>query len=251
MVVALACESHGRTRMSSLGGPEVATARRRAVTLQDVADEADVAVSTVSRALSNPDRVSPATRHHVQSVAMRLGYRHNRMAAALETSRTPMLALLVADITNPSNFGLIRGAEAEARAAGYTLVLGDTQESPEFEKAHAERLGSAVEGFVLASSRLPDDDLLELAEQRPVVLLNRQTADLPSVITDSVRRGQADHRPPRGAWSPVADLPGRSRERMGRRRALPRTVNVRSTRRDRGDQAGAVRAHARGRVGSG
>ena len=47
--------------MNSLGEPEVAAAKRRAVTLQDVADEADVAVSTASRALSNPDRVSAAT----------------------------------------------------------------------------------------------------------------------------------------------------------------------------------------------
>ena len=47
--------------MNSLGEPEVAAAKRRAVTLQVVADEADVAVSTASRALSNPDRVSAAT----------------------------------------------------------------------------------------------------------------------------------------------------------------------------------------------
>jgi DNA-binding LacI/PurR family transcriptional regulator len=173
--------------MNSPTEPEVAAAK---VTLQDVADEAGVAVSTASRALSNPDRVSAATRHHVQSVAMRLGYRHNRMATALETDRTPMLALLVADVTNPHNFGLIRGAEAQARAAGYTLIIGNTQESSEFERAHAERLGSAVAGFVLASSRLPDEELLELAEQRPVVLYNRQAAGLPSVVSDSADAGR-------------------------------------------------------------
>ena len=237
--------------MNSLGEPEVAAAKRRAVTLQDVADEADVAVSTASRALSNPDRVSAATRRHVQSVAMRLGYRHNRIATALETGRTPMLALLVADITNPHNFGLIRGAEAQARAAGYTLILGDTQESPEFEKAHAERLGSAVEGFVLAGSRLPDDDLLELAGQRPVVLLNRQTASLPSVVTDSVDAGRQiiDH---------LAALGHRSLTYLGgpanawvRRRALARAVEVRRTRGHRGDQAGTLRPDPRGRVGGG
>jgi DNA-binding LacI/PurR family transcriptional regulator len=160
------------------------------VTLQDVADEAGVAVSTASRALANPDRVSAPTRNHVQSVAMRLGYRHNRMAAAPETGRTPMLALLVADVTNPHNFGLIRGAEAQARAAGYTLIIGNTQESSEFERAHAERLGSAVAGFVLAGSRLPDDELLALAERRPVVLFNRQAADLPSVVSDSADAGR-------------------------------------------------------------
>jgi DNA-binding LacI/PurR family transcriptional regulator len=170
--------------------PGVAAARRRAVTLHDVAEEAGVAVSTASRALANPDRVSAATRQHVQSVAARLGYKHNRTTAFPETDRMPMLALLVADITNPSNFDVIRGAEAQARAAGYTLVLGDTQENPEFEKVHAERLMPAVEGFVLAGSRLPDDDLLELAEQRPVVLLNRQVASLPSVVTDSADAGR-------------------------------------------------------------
>jgi hypothetical protein len=42
--------------MNSLGEPEVAAAKRQAVTLQDVADEADVAVSTASCALSNPYR---------------------------------------------------------------------------------------------------------------------------------------------------------------------------------------------------
>src|SRR5664279_3393743 len=53
------------------------TGRRRGtgmVTLHDVAREADVAVSTVSRALSNPDRVSRSTRDHVLLVARKLGY---------------------------------------------------------------------------------------------------------------------------------------------------------------------------------
>jgi DNA-binding LacI/PurR family transcriptional regulator len=176
--------------LSSVDEPEAIAGRRRSVTLRDVADEAGVAVSTASRALANPDRVSAATRQHVQGVAMRLGYRPNRTAPPPDAGGMPMLALLVADITNPSNFDVIRGAEAQARAAGYTLVLGDTQENPEFERAHTERLGSAVEGFVLAGSRLPDGDLLELAEQRAVVLLNRQVASLPSVVTDSADAGR-------------------------------------------------------------
>src|ERR1700759_4767017 len=150
-----------------------AAGRRRTVTLQDVAADAGVAVSTASRALANPDRVSPATRQHVQAVAARLGYRHHRAATVPDPVRMPMLALLVADITNPSNFGIIRGAEAQARAAGYTLALGDTQESPEFEQSHAERLEPSVEGFVLAGSRLPEQDLLELAGQGAGGLLDR------------------------------------------------------------------------------
>src|SRR5215217_2078964 len=126
------------------------------VTLHDVAREAGVAVSTVSRALTQPDRISPATRARVQEVARRLGYRPNRIARAVVSGRTQMLAVLVPDITNPHHFGLIRGAEERARAADRTLVLGDTRGDPGLEADHLDRLGSVVDGIVLASSRLPD-----------------------------------------------------------------------------------------------
>ena len=155
------------------------------VTLNDVAREAGVAVSTASRALSRPGRVSRVTRERVQAVASRLGYQPNRIAQALPSGRTMMLALLVADITNPYNFGLIRGAEAQARAAGYTLVLGDTQESEDLERALLDRLGSAVDGFLLGASRLPDDDLIEAGRRRPIVLFNREAEGFASVVTDT------------------------------------------------------------------
>jgi len=154
------------------------------VTLQDVAREAGVAVSTASRALTQPERISPPTRARVQEVARRMGYRPNRIARAVVSGRTQMLAVLVPDITNPHHFGLIRGAEERARAADRTLVLGDTRGDPGLEADHLDRLGSVVDGIVLASSRLPDADLRALALRRPVVLHNRELAGLPGVVTD-------------------------------------------------------------------
>ena len=156
----------------------------RAVTLEDVAREAGVAVSTVSRALSRPERVSARTREHVEAVARRLDYRPNLLARGLPSGRTRMLALLVADITNPHQFGLIRGAETQAAAAGYTLVLADSRGRPELEAELAARLGSSVDGYVLASSRRPDDELVELRRRRPLVLYNRELPGFPSVVDD-------------------------------------------------------------------
>jgi LacI family transcriptional regulator, galactose operon repressor len=159
------------------GGPT------RAATLHDVAREAGVAVSTASRALSNPERVSAGTRERVREVARRLEYRPNRIAQALPSGRTRMLAIVVTDITNPHHFGLIRGAEAQARAAGYTLVIADSQGSPDLESEHLGRLGSAVDGFVLAASRLPEATLAGL--HRPAVLYNREAAGLAGVVADT------------------------------------------------------------------
>jgi DNA-binding LacI/PurR family transcriptional regulator len=168
-----------------VGTNEDLAARRRAVTLHDVAQRAGVAVSTVSRALSDPDRVNVRTRERVQAVARELNYRPNRLAQALPTGRTGTLAVLVPDITNPHNFGLVRGAEAQARAAGSIVIIADTQGGPELETAHLDRLASSVDGFVLASSRLPDAELTSWAERSPVVLFNRRVEGLASLATDS------------------------------------------------------------------
>ena len=151
------------------------------VTLQDVAREADVAVSTVSRALSNPDRVSRSMRERVHKVARRLGYTSDRMPV-----RDSLLALMVSGIGNPYNAALIRGVESQARAAGSSLVVGDIADGPEVELAHIERLNDrGVDGIILASSLLPEDELRAVGDLADVVLFNREVPGFASVITDS------------------------------------------------------------------
>jgi LacI family transcriptional regulator len=144
-----------------------------------------MAASTVSRALSRPERVSAGTREHIRAVAERLGYQTNPLARALPSGRTQTLALLVADITNPHFFGIIRGSEHQARAAGCTLIVGDTEESPELEARSVQRLGPSVDGFVIAASRLPDTRIRELAESHRLTLVNREVDGVASVIVDS------------------------------------------------------------------
>ena len=90
---------------------------RRAVTITDVAAATGVAPSTVSRALNNPGRVSPATRARVEEAARRLNYVPNSQARALSSGRTGTIAVLVSDVTNPFYFGLIRGSQHQLKAA--------------------------------------------------------------------------------------------------------------------------------------
>lgn len=159
--------------------------REAATTIYDVAREAGVATSTVSRAFTNPARVSVRTREHVVAVAERLDYRPNPLARALPSGRTSTIALLIPDITNPFFFGLIRGAGRQARAAGLTVVLADTEETPEREIHDVERLTRAVDGFVLASSRLSGAQIGDLASRRPLTLVNRTVDGIPSVTVDT------------------------------------------------------------------
>jgi LacI family transcriptional regulator len=162
------------SRMTAMSAP----------TIYDVAREAGVAASTVSRAFNNPNRVRVSTRAHILSVARRLGYQHNPHARTLLSGRTHAIGMVVSDITNPHYFELIRGAEMRVKASKYTLVLVNAEESPRIEYDHIRRLAQSVDGFVLAASRLPDENILEFAGMRPLVLMNRELPGLPSVIVD-------------------------------------------------------------------
>lgn len=172
-----------------------AGARPKRATIHDVAKAAGVAASTVSRSFSDPARVNSATREHVLTVAASLGYRPHPIARALPRGQTSTLALIVPDITNPFFFDIIRGAERQAAAAGYTLVLADASESAEAEHTHLDRLVNAVDGFILASSRLPEARIRALAGERPVVLINKSMKDVPSVVVDNDQgmRQAAEH----------------------------------------------------------
>jgi DNA-binding LacI/PurR family transcriptional regulator len=163
-------------------------AGRTAVSIYDVARAAGVSAATVSRALSKPGRVSFATAEHVRAVAAQLGYRA-RLAerSRPDNRRTAMLAMVVADITNPVFYGMIRGAERTAGHAGYTMLLVETQESERTERAVVERLLPSVDGVVLASSRLDDGTIRTFAKQSPIVVLNRLVYQVPSVAADHIR----------------------------------------------------------------
>lgn len=165
------------------------------MTITDVARAAGVAPSTVSRALSNPDRVNVVTREHVAAVAKRLGYRPSPVARALGTGRTSTIALVLPDITNPYFSGVIRGAERQAAATGHTLVIGDSEESGRAEWRIVEKLSRAVDGFVIGSSRMSDQKILQSHGLRPVVLVNRQVPGVTSVCPDqaSGTRQIVDH----------------------------------------------------------
>jgi DNA-binding LacI/PurR family transcriptional regulator len=163
-----------------------AIVRAEPPTIYDVARIAGVATSTVSRALSNPGRVSFKTAEHVRKVAEEIGYRSAPLERALPVQRTMLLGMIVADINNPVFHGMIRGAERTAMHAGYIMLVVETQESVRTEKQALSRLLSAVDGVILSSSRMPDASIRDAAKHRPLVLLNRIVGQIPSVATDNL-----------------------------------------------------------------
>jgi DNA-binding LacI/PurR family transcriptional regulator len=155
-------------------------------TIYDVAREAGVAPSTVSRALSKPGRVSFRTAEHVREVAERIGYRTQRIDPGPVARRQGLIAMFVADIANPVFVGIVRGAERATAEHDTTLLLIESQESEDAEQAAVARLVPLVDGIVLTSSRLSDGAIRATAKTVPLVVLNRSVRDVASVTTDNV-----------------------------------------------------------------
>ena len=157
----------------------------RPATLADVAAASGVATSTVSRALSNPGRVNAVTRERIEQAARELNYLPNSQARALTSGRTRAIAVLVSDVTNPFYFGIIRGTQQQLKAAGYTQLLVDTEESDELEDGMLRKLRRSYDGAILAASRLTDRRLTALAAEIPLVAINRQTRGVANVFIDT------------------------------------------------------------------
>lgn len=168
------------------GPPCTGSTKAARPSIYDVAKAAGVATSTVSRAMSQPGRVSFETAEHIRRIAEEIGYHSTRIERE-PPRRTSLLAVVVADITNPVYFGMIRGVELTAAHAGYTALIVETQESEATEREALARVQPIVDGIVLTSSRMGDGTIREIAKQGPLVVLNRTVGQVPSVTSDNIR----------------------------------------------------------------
>ncbi|WP_309124635.1 LacI family DNA-binding transcriptional regulator [Arthrobacter sp.] len=160
-----------------------------APSIYDVARVAGVSASTVSRAFARPGRVSHRTAQRIFAAAEEVGYRSTHVTGSARPGgqRTSMIALVIADIRNPVYADIVRGAEAAAAEAGYTMLLAHTQESDSKERQALERALPTVDGIVLSSSRMSDSGIRMLAKQKPMIVMNRAVADVASVVPDNPR----------------------------------------------------------------
>lgn len=165
------------------GKPGSSTSARP--TISQVATRAGVSRSTVSRVFSRPDSISEQTIKRVKKVAAELGYTPNHAARALSTGRHRNIALIVPDVANPFFPPIIAAAQEAAEAQNYCVFLGSSGESAERELKLVERLSGQVEGIILVSSRLADEEIVGLYTRQSLVLVNRDIENIPRVLIDS------------------------------------------------------------------
>jgi len=149
-----------------------------AVDIREVAQKAQVSISTVSRALNASGSVSQKTRDKVLAAAQELGYRQNRVASSLRSKRSGFIGLLVPDINNEFFASLASAIERSLHDLGYSLFLCNTMEDAKIENHYIDSLlDDQVMGIILVAAGLKAHPRLR-QENTPVVFVDRVGADL-------------------------------------------------------------------------
>ena len=110
----------------SSGGKARGTGR---TTLEQVAALAGVSIMTASRALSQPQLVSEATRAKVEQAVGELGYVPNRAARALASAQSHVIVVLVPSLSNAVFPAVLDGIHDAVGPSRYQLLIGNTHYS--------------------------------------------------------------------------------------------------------------------------
>lgn len=159
-----------------------------APTLTDVAKRAGVALSTASRAFSGPDRLGPETLRKVVEAARELGYEAPQGRASGAMSRDDAqdtVAVIVPDVANPVFGSFVKSAQHEGWHRRLAVVLADTDFDPGHERELLAHLRHRAAGLVVCSPRLEADEVIGLADETPLVLVNRETDQADCVLADA------------------------------------------------------------------
>lgn len=138
------------------------------VTIKDIAKNAGVSITTVSRALNGYDDVNETTRRKVIELAQKMGYSPNMAARSLIMKKTKTLGLLLSDITRRSAkdniaFEVLCGMNDRAGELDYDLVLFST--TPQKQKIKSYKAlchERGVDGVIIMGIRLDDPYLNEI-----------------------------------------------------------------------------------------
>lgn len=130
---------------------------RRRLTIKEIAQEAGVSIATVSRVINHPGLVAEETRDRVRAIIERLHFVSHGMAMSLASDRSSTLGLIIPTITNSIYASSTQAIQRVAQEAGYTVLLGVTEFSPdEEEKLIRQLLHRRVDGLILTGGNRSD-----------------------------------------------------------------------------------------------
>jgi LacI family transcriptional regulator/LacI family repressor for deo operon, udp, cdd, tsx, nupC, and nupG len=163
-------------------------------TIKDIAKQAGVSHTTVSRALHNSPLISAETTQRILTIASDLKYNPSFAARSLKTNRSQAMGVIVSHIDDPFFSEILQGIDDVAQASGYSLFIAASQQDPSRENAIVHTMREhRVDGVILCSPRFTAEQSYQIHSYNiPIVAINNQaTGDYQySIYHDDVYGGR-------------------------------------------------------------
>jgi LacI family transcriptional regulator len=155
------------------------------VTLKKLAEQLNVSISTVSKALHDSDEISPDTIERVKALAQLLNYKPNRLAVSLKNSKSNTIGVIIPNILNHFFAKALFAIELEATKQGYNIItcISNETQSKELDSLQLLSNGS-VDGFIMSIAEETQvantvDHINAILNQKiPIVLFDRVSEDI-------------------------------------------------------------------------
>ncbi|WP_054952678.1 LacI family DNA-binding transcriptional regulator [Flaviflexus massiliensis] len=147
------------------------------VTILDVAALAGVSKSTAARVISGNGSTSAEASQRVTEAALKLGYHPNALAKAMVSGTSKTIGIVIPDIANPFFSTAVRGISDSARAAGYEVIIANSDNDAEIESRSINLLlEKQVDGIIVAPVfQEKSASIVHAAESgTPIILLDRR-----------------------------------------------------------------------------
>ncbi|RNL56654.1 LacI family DNA-binding transcriptional regulator [Pedobacter jejuensis] len=159
------------------------------VNIKRLAQELNISIATVSKALNDSYEISLKTKNRVLSLAKELNYTPNPAASNLRSNKTKTIAVIVPDVANNFFSLAIKGIEEIARKYGHHVLIYQTHEDAEMEKSFTNSLlNGRVDGILtsVSSNEYNSDYYRDLVKKVPLVFFDRvyESLDAFKITTD-------------------------------------------------------------------
>lgn len=157
--------------------------------LADVAQEAGVSPTTVSRVINNHGYLSQSTKDKVHVAMEKLNYQPNSLARSLHGKQTNLIGVIFPSITNPFYAELIQKIENQLFNQGYKIILCNSADNKEKERDYLRMLmANQVDGIIAGAHNLGIEEYQKIG--LPIVSFDRQyTENIPIISSDNYAGG--------------------------------------------------------------
>jgi LacI family transcriptional regulator len=149
------------------------------ITIKDIAERANVSISTVSRALNRNASVAESTRQRILDIIEELGYKPNMFAQGLAGGQSQTIGVLTQLFGSPVFDMMLRGILKGIEGSGYSPLFADGGwDSSKDEAAIKMFMQRQIDGLIILGGNSPLDFLLHISHQIPFIIIGRKIPGL-------------------------------------------------------------------------